>query len=260
MLSANKEPRRTPVTQIAPRPTSVRCDSTNFGSMQGGTATEASVQGSPKIQQQLAARKLVWSPEFEFDKEILQTIPLWVRYPKLPLSCWNPESLSQISSVLGNPLFADECTNKVERISFARVLVEIDITRELPKKITVLDLKGRTFAQRVDYDWEPLYCSQYLMVGHKCPNNEVAQPKPTKHKAAKMKQIWQNKDRADETEDSGSILVPKETNRSTEVVTPKINPPVRVDTNEQQEKSANTVPADEGPWQVVKHKSGTKNT
>lgn len=29
----------------------------------------------------------VWSPEFDFNSEILQTTPLWVRFPNLSLSC-----------------------------------------------------------------------------------------------------------------------------------------------------------------------------
>ncbi|KAH0645588.1 hypothetical protein KY290_034369 [Solanum tuberosum] len=62
----------------------------------------------------------MWTPESDFGKEILQTIPLWVKYPNLPLSCWGADSLSRISSVLGTPLFVDECTSKIERISFAQ--------------------------------------------------------------------------------------------------------------------------------------------
>ncbi|KAG5626988.1 hypothetical protein H5410_012206 [Solanum commersonii] len=69
----------------------------------------------------------VWSPEFNFNKEVLQTVPIWVKYPNLPLSCWSMDSLSRISSRLGEPLYADECSTKVDRISFARVLIEMDV-------------------------------------------------------------------------------------------------------------------------------------
>lgn len=46
----------------------------------------------------------VWRPEFDFNKEVLQTPPIWVKYPNLPLSCWSMDSLSRIISGLGEPL------------------------------------------------------------------------------------------------------------------------------------------------------------
>ncbi|KAG5627835.1 hypothetical protein H5410_013053 [Solanum commersonii] len=52
---------------------------------------------------------------------------------------WSMNSLSRIGSGLGLPLYADESTIKMDRISFARVLIEIDIARELPKKVRVKD-------------------------------------------------------------------------------------------------------------------------
>ncbi|KAK6780222.1 hypothetical protein RDI58_022406 [Solanum bulbocastanum] len=75
-----------------------------------------------------------WVPDFNFKEEMLTTIPLWVKLPNLPLNCWNEVVLCKIGSILGKPLYADECTSQVNRISFARILVEVDITRPLPKK------------------------------------------------------------------------------------------------------------------------------
>lgn len=89
-------------------------------------------------------------------------------------------------------MFADECTSNIERISYARLLVEIDVTRELQKKIKVLDPTGRTFEQKVEYDWEPQYCPVCLVIGHKCGSDN---PKPplTKMKGPIAKQVWQSK-------------------------------------------------------------------
>lgn len=53
-----------------------------------------------------------WSPEFDFSKEFPTDIPLWVKLPHLPLNCWGPNSLSRISSTIGKPMLADECTTK----------------------------------------------------------------------------------------------------------------------------------------------------
>lgn len=103
-----------------------------------------------------------WTPEFNFNKEILTTLLLWVKLPNLPLSCWNAVVLSKIVSSLGQPLYANECTTQVSRISFARILVEMSVTRPLPKSIKVQDPRGNTFEQQIWYDWKPLYCEKYL--------------------------------------------------------------------------------------------------
>ncbi|XP_019239744.1 PREDICTED: uncharacterized protein LOC109219729 [Nicotiana attenuata] len=107
-----------------------------------------------------------WSIDFNFQNEVLKTIPLWVKFPKLPLSCWGGKSLCKISSGLGTPVYADECTTKIARISYARVLIEMDITRPLPTSIAVQDPKGGVFEQEVQYNWEPEYCASCLKIGH----------------------------------------------------------------------------------------------
>lgn len=59
-----------------------------------------------------------WSPEFSFKKEVLRTIPFWVKLPDLPLNCWTSVALSKIGSGLGNPLCADTCTSNMELLSY----------------------------------------------------------------------------------------------------------------------------------------------
>lgn len=90
-----------------------------------------------------------WSAHFSFHDEVLKVIPLWVRFPNLPLNCWGEDSLSRMSSVMGVPLFADECTTQQMRIFFARVLIEVDITKPFPSSIIVADANGRDFIQPV---------------------------------------------------------------------------------------------------------------
>lgn len=86
-----------------------------------------------------------WEDNFDFNDETLSRIPLWVKFPNLPLNCWCMESLSRISSVLENPIYADECTSNIERSSFARVLIEMDVTKPLPQSIKVKDPSGEVF-------------------------------------------------------------------------------------------------------------------
>ncbi|XP_015169869.1 uncharacterized protein [Solanum tuberosum] len=115
-----------------------------------------------------------WVPEFNFKEEILTTIPLWVKIPNLPLNCWNSVVLSNIGSSLGNPLYADECTTQTSRISFARILVEVDVTRPLAKVIKIKYPKGRIVEQKVWYEWKPMFCQKCLQVGHSCVDKPTA--------------------------------------------------------------------------------------
>ncbi|KAG5576616.1 hypothetical protein H5410_056750, partial [Solanum commersonii] len=89
-----------------------------------------------------------WVAEFNFKEEILTTIPLWVKLPNMPLNCWNLVVLSKIGSSLRTPLYADECTTQTSRISFARILVEVDVTRPLAKVIKIKYPKGRRVEQK----------------------------------------------------------------------------------------------------------------
>ena len=94
-----------------------------------------------------------WCPDFDLGNEFLTEIPLWVKFPKLPLNCWGVGSLSRIASSIGVPLFADECTTKQTRISYARMLVEVNVTKAIPQKIKVVDPNGKTFMQHVELEW-----------------------------------------------------------------------------------------------------------
>ncbi|XP_075078414.1 uncharacterized protein LOC142164326 [Nicotiana tabacum] len=82
-----------------------------------------------------------WSSQFDFDAEFLTEIPLWVRFPKLPMNCWGGTSLSRIASTIGIPLL-DECTAKQTRISHARILIEVNVTKPPPSKVPIMDDSG----------------------------------------------------------------------------------------------------------------------
>lgn len=88
-----------------------------------------------------------WEAGFNFYEEVLRTIPLlWVKLQNLPFNCWSMESMTRIGSGLGNPLYADYCTTKIQRISYAHMLIEMDVTKPLPQlMIMVEDPNGRIF-------------------------------------------------------------------------------------------------------------------
>ncbi|XP_075083445.1 uncharacterized protein LOC142167184 [Nicotiana tabacum] len=93
-----------------------------------------------------------WTPDFNLHDEVLRTIPLWVRFPNLSLNYWNMKALSKIGSALENPMYANDCTTGTVRISYARMLIEMDITKPLPRRVKMQDPMGNTIEQQISYD------------------------------------------------------------------------------------------------------------
>lgn len=119
----------------------------------------------------LSSRPIIvksWVADFSLEKEVLREVPLWVRLPKLPLNFWSGDSLSRIGSVIGKPVCADECTTLPKRISYARLLIEVDITKPILYKIQIEGEEGKMIEQQVFYEWVPMFCQQCHKVGHIC--------------------------------------------------------------------------------------------
>lgn len=108
-----------------------------------------------------------WSSAFNLHDE-LRIAPVWVRFPGLPVIYWGANTLSRLASILGVPLMADDFTSRQARVSYARVLIEVDITKPLPSMIKFRNEIGQVVEQRITCDWVPYFCSKCQMVGHDC--------------------------------------------------------------------------------------------
>ncbi|KAH0685969.1 hypothetical protein KY285_016519 [Solanum tuberosum] len=78
-----------------------------------------------------------WEASFMFDTECIITIPLWVNFPGLPVGYWSAEALSKVANVVGKPLYTNRYMAEMNRISYARVLVEVDISQPLMEIVTL---------------------------------------------------------------------------------------------------------------------------
>ncbi|XP_058734017.1 uncharacterized protein LOC131605709 [Vicia villosa] len=154
-----------------------------------------------------------WNPDFKLKDDFLRTLPIWIKLPQLPLYLWGERSLNKIGSALGIPLVTDECTANKLRVSYARILVEMDITKELPAEITIRDRDGNKLQQAIEYEWKPLYCNRCHKPGHNCD-----QPKP------KVKQ-WKPKSKPVETDKTESQMVVEETSKG--VTTTRMEPEMK---------------------------------
>ncbi|XP_019242197.1 PREDICTED: uncharacterized protein LOC109222281 [Nicotiana attenuata] len=106
-----------------------------------------------------------WSLDFVFNPECLNVIPIWVRFPNLPVGFWSTEALSKMASGIGKPMYTDLYTAEMDRISYARVLVEADISHPLPNDILLRTPVG-VIHQSIEYEWQPKFCMDCIKVGH----------------------------------------------------------------------------------------------
>lgn len=75
---------------------------------------------------------------------------------------------------------ADECTSRQLRISFARLFLEIDVTKPLVRTIRFEDPSGNMVEQQVVYEWAPPFCKTCNKVGHDCSKKAAAKKKTSK--------------------------------------------------------------------------------
>ncbi|XP_060202998.1 uncharacterized protein LOC132631441 [Lycium barbarum] len=102
-----------------------------------------------------------WTIDFQFDPDCLTTIPLWVIFPGLPVGYWSIEALSKVASAIGRPRYTDTFTAKMEKIAYARILVDVDVSQPLRESIE-LQTPQDLLHQTVDYDWKPkFWCKLY---------------------------------------------------------------------------------------------------
>ena len=76
--------------------------------------------------------------------------------------------MSRIANANAVPLFADECTTRQTKISYARMLVEVNVTKAIPQKIAVVGQTGKTFMQDVVLEWRLQYFDKCQQIGHLC--------------------------------------------------------------------------------------------
>ncbi|XP_016441540.1 uncharacterized protein LOC107767132 [Nicotiana tabacum] len=93
-----------------------------------------------------------WDPEFQMNKEPTQLVPIWVMFPNLPIQFWAPPNLGRIASYMGNSICTDKLTAQEQRISYARILIEMDISQPLPDSISLELPDGTHYSQSIEYE------------------------------------------------------------------------------------------------------------
>ncbi|XP_019262495.1 PREDICTED: uncharacterized protein LOC109240323 [Nicotiana attenuata] len=105
-----------------------------------------------------------WEADFKMSKELMTNVPVWVTFPRLPIQYWTGENLGRIASSIGKPICTDKLTAQEARISYARMLIEMDISQALPEDVLIETSNGELRQQQLKYDWHPSFCQDCLSI------------------------------------------------------------------------------------------------
>ncbi|KAL2238065.1 UNVERIFIED_CONTAM: hypothetical protein Sindi_0998200 [Sesamum indicum] len=96
---------------------------------------------------------------FEFKEDDISLMSIWATLPSLSLECWHPNAFGKIGSRFGTPIAMDSLTMKMERVSYARILVEVDASKKLIEQVEFVLPNNVTQKQPIVYEFTPKFCT-----------------------------------------------------------------------------------------------------
>jgi len=102
-----------------------------------------------------------WSPTFNAATATIDKTMAWIRIPNLNLVYYDESLLWTVASMVGTPVKVDMHTLRVARGKFARLCVEIDLTKPVVGKVGI---NGEWY--NVQYEGLHLICTQCGCYGH----------------------------------------------------------------------------------------------
>ncbi|XP_070004223.1 uncharacterized protein [Nicotiana sylvestris] len=79
---------------------------------------------------------------------------------------WGKQALAKIAGMVGNPLKSDKATTMKERMTYARVLVEVPINMEFLDTVMFENEHGQIVEQEIEFEWKPVLCTKCKNYGH----------------------------------------------------------------------------------------------
>ncbi|CAH9075196.1 unnamed protein product [Cuscuta epithymum] len=106
------------------------------------------------------------SENFSFEDEEFLKVPIWVKFHDLPMQLWNDEAMSEVASMVGVPITTDKITQERINNDYARVLIEVDVSKPPPLSFPIRLPSQKVFKQNVVYETFPSYCFHCKEYGH----------------------------------------------------------------------------------------------
>lgn len=106
-----------------------------------------------------------WVNDFNPKDQRVTNTQVWIRIFNLPLEYWRTSILFGIARGVGIPLQIDRKTITKEFGLYARILVDVDLARELTEQILVTRRNFEFFVS-IEYEKCPRYCHGCGVIGH----------------------------------------------------------------------------------------------
>lgn len=118
---------------------------------------------SPIFLQKKRLHLLSWSPgQGPFEWPPLHSI--WIRISRIPYHYWSSNILRSIASAIGHPIKLDDISASQKILTYARILVNLDLSKHKPSEIRV-KLEGESeFLLFISYEYLP--CPKCLSPSH----------------------------------------------------------------------------------------------
>lgn len=129
-----------------------------------------------------------WTPHFSPEHEP-PFAPVWVSLPHLPIHLFQKNPLLSVASLIGRPLKIDAATQNLSRPSVARICVEVDLLKDLPKRLWI-GQGDPGFWQQITYENLLAYCEDCFRIGH--ASGECHIPNPQQSNPPQQK-VWRPK-------------------------------------------------------------------
>ncbi|XP_058733249.1 uncharacterized protein At4g02000-like [Vicia villosa] len=111
-----------------------------------------------------------WCPNFHPQSDTIKSVAVWVRISELPVEYYDCRVLHHIGNKIGKTVKVDKNTVMHARGKYARICVEIDLTKSL---VAMFMIQNRSY--KVEYEGLHLLCTNCGKFGHYkegCPNKE----------------------------------------------------------------------------------------
>ncbi|XP_062081109.1 uncharacterized protein LOC133785911 [Humulus lupulus] len=106
-----------------------------------------------------------WDAYSDYSKDDVRSVPIWIQLHNLDLKYWGERSLFKIVGQLGTPLMLDQITKDKDRLSFARVLIEVQMGQDFPDTLSFTNEIHQDIEVKVKYEWLPIVCDDTVENG-----------------------------------------------------------------------------------------------
>lgn len=116
-----------------------------------------------------------WHQNFDPLTASIDKVAVWVRFPGLPIEFYDSKFLMHLGNLIGKPLKVDSTTESATRGKYARMCVEVDLSKPLLSRYNLED-KVRT----IEYEGIHMVCFECGYFGHRMEDCEVWKAKLTR--------------------------------------------------------------------------------